>query len=1342
MKFHKKFSFAFLLAGALFTNPLLWADIVTVDSGKQTTAITGNDSLVKTGDGTYEITQINTYTGTTTINSGVLKIATSGGSNTQGAFGIFENDVRTGTSGITVAHGAKIQLAAQNCLGIKAPLPDITVNGGTIESTINYGHANLGNVTLNGGQIYAASTVGASGYGNFLLGGKITVTDDASITCNKVLIRDTNNGFAEAGVFDIAPGKTLSMATAVNFGEVNTGTPKMRITGGGTLAILPGSSTQGVDSALKTITISNGTLQYGQNNSDKGSLNVPLIIEENGTLATSRSAVGTYEFTIESKGGTITNIGTGINTFGAAITNTSGLTVTGTGAIQINSGMLKGSGSLTKTGSNVLTMSGANADFSGTTIIQSGVVTVSAVGALGSGSITLDGGTLRNVGGNYAFANNILVKSDSTIDCAGTGSFHIAGNLSGSGNIKKGTGGYQLHLSGDNSEYSGTVTMSNAWLGFRYNTADNTTKSGSAKATYVLNNGTSSEGIVFVPKTNTDVFTLGMINTNNTNAVVRAGADATNAGLKAINLEVGGADLSGTFAGKFLDYNNCVVNITKTGTGTWTWTNTADINAGLTKGPLTVKGGVFEVGNGGSTGHLQGFNYYDIDAKPTTVMPIVVESGGTLAFNRTDDGNLRLNQTVTFNGGTLLMEGSKNVVFNNVVKGSEMVVDAKDGATGVFYFQHGGYVSDVQLEKLTINGGTLISKADISAATAIDLNGGTLQLGNSGRAATISGTISLNAGGSLSAGNAGSVAKSLTLSGGTITGGQNLKAESVVAKAETTTLINMDYGDVNGTPAPADFLITSSLSGSGTIRLNSRDGGSGFQMQISGTGADFTGTMISNNGAYIGLMGSQASSPDGKYVSENGGNFFLVSSASDSGVFQLGDLSGGGQIRAGASNAKTDLTLQVGSALKTGETSAYSGNIQIYEKGDISLEKVGAGNWVLTGNNTATGSITVSAGTLTMGNQNSVTSFSQLNLNGGTFANTAVINYSNPVYVADGKTSYVKTNETNQLSFSGPLYGESSSVLSKSGTQHLFLDGDLSNYKGTIVTADRFITFGSEAAVQGASIGGANAVFEVGSSALGFAFTGEFSSAENKPTLTYAMGDLVSSNTLAQVRPGGSNKCYHINLEVGALGNDSAYAGVLQDYGNSTLSLTKVGLGTWTLSGNNTYTGTTTIKEGELKITGKLTGTSGVVVEQGGTLSGYGIISGPVQYASGSTFLVDFTNSTVFDQLVNKNNPLQILGNTESTSMTLKIDATNQNLLDLLEIDREITVLSGSNLDLASINLDASEAAGFWYFGYSDSGNSLWVRATNKEIPEPSTWVMLLLGGFGLLCLRRHAKTK
>ncbi len=95
------------------------------------------------------------------------------------------------------------------------------------------------------------------------------------------------------------------------------------------------------------------------------------------------------------------------------------------------------------------------------------------------------------------------------------------------------------------------------------------------------------------------------------------------------------------------------------------------------------------------------------------------------------------------------------------------------------------------------------------------------------------------------------------------------------------------------------------------------------------------------------------------------------------------------------------------------------------------------------------------------------------------------------------------------------------------------------------------------------------------------------------------------------------------SLMVGANNLSTTFSGLLQDGGISHRtggSLAKIGTGTLTLSGANTYTGGTTVSAGTLLVsnkTGSGTGTGAVKINAG-TLGGSGVITGAVTIGTGS----------------------------------------------------------------------------------------------------------------------------
>ena len=119
--------------------------------------------------------------------------------------------------------------------------------------------------------------------------------------------------------------------------------------------------------------------------------------------------------------------------------------------------------------------------------------------------------------------------------------------------------------------------------------------------------------------------------------------------------------------------------------------------------------------------------------------------------------------------------------------------------------------------------------------------------------------------------------------------------------------------------------------------------------------------------------------------------------------------------------------------------------------------------------------------------------------------------------------------------------------------------------------------------------------------------------------------DTSNSLTFAGTITGGSTGTADIKtLEVSTAGGAVNFSGAISNGGATALDLTKSGGGTMTLSGANTYSGTTSVNSGTLNLTGSLGNTATTVVS-GAFLTGKGSIgaTGSLTFDSGSNLRLD-----------------------------------------------------------------------------------------------------------------------
>jgi autotransporter-associated beta strand protein len=230
------------------------------------------------------------------------------------------------------------------------------------------------------------------------------------------------------------------------------------------------------------------------------------------------------------------------------------------------------------------------------------------------------------------------------------------------------------------------------------------------------------------------------------------------------------------------------------------------------------------------------------------------------------------------------------------------------------------------------------------------------------------------------------------------------------------------------------------------------------------------------------------------------------------------------------------------------------------------------------------------------------------------------------------------------------------------------------------------------------------------------------------------------------------------NLTVGSNGVSTVFSGVLQDGGESGgtgSSLTKIGSGTLTLSGINTYTGATIIKGGVLQVDGSITsntfvGPSGS--NHSATLTGTGTIHGSVTnngtvspgdgpgtltvnsytQMSGSTLLIDIAGPNAGQFSV-----LDVLG---TANLNGCLDPVLQNGF-VPTVGESFTFMDYESVlgAFASIqNLNFNNNTEHWAITYQPTFGVLTAEAGRANVPDQgSTFLLLTLSLLGLATYRQ-----
>ncbi|MES2924411.1 MAG: autotransporter-associated beta strand repeat-containing protein [Verrucomicrobiota bacterium] len=494
-------------------------------------------------------------------------------------------------------------------------------------------------------------------------------------------------------------------------------------------------------------------------------------------------------------------------------------------------------------------------------------------------------------------------------------------------------------------------------------------------------------------------------------------------------------------------------------------------------------------------------------------------------------------------------------------------------------------------------------------------------IGSTGGFGIASGSVNLNGGGSVTINNSNSYAGATTINSGTLTlngsltasavtlisGTLNVNSNTALGPAPLTinsgTLDSTAAGVVLSTNPPQNwngdfaFAGTNNLDmGSGTVTL----GGTGDRT-VTVTGTLTVGEIKSSAAQGLTKLGtgtlvvtSDGTNNVGSVV--NGvlnvaaGTLQTNRSSGVTGDFLAAGIIGSGTIVNGAATGRW-----IFSNAATG-TFDFAGTLANGAAGILGFNKSGGSTQTLSGNNTYSDTTTVGGGALILSGANTLSGAT--NITGGTLRITGTNSAGGAVGItgAAGNPGILNLQNSNALG--------TSVVTSVSRNGGIQLQGGI-----TLPSTVSFIT--SNDGTTGAAM-----PYAIGNLGGDNTINGTISlTSGGGPTIIQS--DSGSLTLAGNITIAATQTSRGIILQ-GASTGANTFSGVLSNLsGTSIASITKEGVGTWTISGANTYTGATAVNAGTLVVSGNNAAATGAVtVAANATLGGNGDLGGAVTIAA------------------------------------------------------------------------------------------------------------------------------
>jgi fibronectin-binding autotransporter adhesin len=1072
------------------------------------------------------------------------------------------------------------------------------IRNGMTGTNVTYEVGHLGTSSAFAGTITNTSGITSLtkvGAGMLTLTGDCSYTGLTTVSGGTLCIGDGNAVGSIVG--NVSTGSGTATGTlafnrwdAVTFGGSISGSGTVTHCGSGTLTLTANNTYTGGTNLV------NGTLQVGDGTLT-GALAGNVYTASATTLIFNCAAASSYGCSISGSGSVAKN--------GAAELTFSGSS-NYAGDTSVNAGVLRVSGSIATSGINVA--GGASLVLAGGTVGSVYLNSYASLAGYGTaGSVNMDmvasvGGTASNTWGkqltvtslNLPGSNNLNFGNVSAYTGTATVGIHVtqSGGLTISptininiyGTVSGGTG--TAHL----IKYSGGTTTLGSYNLQSYSFANSRSSATLGTSTesgykyvnlnysfdYIYWTGLAGDGGIWSTGTasgnrnwklasnnsQTDYFASDFVlfddRVGGTSATVTLGESVTPCGVMFNN---GTVSYTVTDGGTGREIGGAA-NLIKGGAGTVTI-----LSNNTYSGETTICDGVLQVGDGGAAGSLGSGN---------------VANNGVLVFNRSDEqsfgsvisgtgsvvkagsGTLTLSADNTYSGGTLLNAGDLRM-------GGALPTSSVLG-TG----------------QVTLAGGTLTATSSTTIANNISLSAGASACARTSTTSSTRADVTWN--GNITGGAGGTL--TFTNEGNTLTyhylGGNNSGFQGTFNFDVTASRIwfsSADAGSENakfflsGPTTDANYGVFSNVGAAGsvaTIKMGELAGTGGrLQNYITGSTVTYEVGALNSNSTFAGILrdfnGVTCLTKIGTgtlTLTANHANTGAV--IISAGAIQLGD---------GSFNNTGYFTnsLVVNNAQLVFNRSCSTGtyNFQpLYTiSGTGSVKKLGNTTWDIQRANTFSGGTTLIDGRIRFSCPNptdTALGSGTLTMLGGTIATTASAVVANATVVGDGASAFIRNS--NDLTWNGNITGASSSTLSIIPTYTFYFGGNNSGFAGTFVLdcTSASIYFSN------ADAGSENAKFvTVASGGSSYIRTAA------GPNTTIKMGELSGNGRL---RNSNSGDYQPITYEVGHLGTDSEFSGVIVDGGNpgNQTNFTKVGAGRLILSSANTYTGATTVSGGTL----------------------------------------------------------------------------------------------------------------------------------------------------------------